>query len=162
MFTTGVFAATGNLHQNIFSVCGLLIAASVLGNITGYWFGKKAGLLLYSKEDSRFFRKEHLVTAEKFYKKYGWLALTVGLFLPITRTFVPIVAGMVKLNFRDFIIFVLADSMLWVLSFVLAGYFIGNISFLKAYIHYIIIIIIFVITIPVVYGIIKKLRNLNK
>ena len=162
MFATGVFAATGNLHQNIFFVCGLLVAASVLGNITGYWFGRKAGLLLYKREDSKFFRMGHLRSAEEFYKKYGWLALIGGLFLPITRTFAPIVAGMVKLNFRDFIIFILAGSVLWVLSFVLAGYFIGNISFLKEYINYFVITIVFVITIPVVYGIVKKLRKLNK
>src|SRR5580765_4767899 len=83
MFTAGVFVATGAMDHNIITVCSLLILASVLGNMTGYWFGKKAGPLLYNRKDSRFFRREHLAAAEVFYKKYGRMALTAGAFFPI-------------------------------------------------------------------------------
>src|SRR5204863_9561014 len=71
LFATGVFVATVGLDYSLFIVCCLLILAAVLGNITGYWFGRKTGPLLYSREDSRFFRKQHLKTAEAFYNKYG-------------------------------------------------------------------------------------------
>ena len=104
LFTTGIYTATGGLQNDLFTVCCLLILASILGNLTGYWFGWKTGPLLYKRKDSRFFKKQHLKTAETFYNKYGWLALTVGLYLPIIRTFASIVAGMVKLNFRRFIL----------------------------------------------------------
>src|SRR6187549_607958 len=102
LFTTGIYTATGDLQYDIFTVCILLILASVLGNLTGYWFGWKTGPLLYRKEDTKFYKKHHLTTAESFYKKYGWLALTLGLYLPIIRTFASVVAGMVGLNFRKF------------------------------------------------------------
>ena len=93
LFTAGVFVASGDLRYNIFFVIGLLILASILGNITGYWFGRKTGPLLYRRKDSRFFKQRHLKTAESFYQKHGWLALTLGLYLPIIRTFAPFVAG---------------------------------------------------------------------
>jgi membrane-associated protein len=119
-----------------------LILASVLGNLTGYWFGWKTGPLLYSRKDSRFFKKQHLKTAETFYNKYGWLALTVGLYLPIIRTFASIVAGMVRLNSRRFILLTVIGSVFWILSFVLAGYFIGSRPFLKPWLNYIVIVLV--------------------
>ena len=159
MFTAGVFVATGVLHYNIFTVCCLLILASLLGNSTGYGFGKKTGPLLYRKKDSRFFKQEYLKAAEKFYEKYGGIALTGGLFFPIIRTFAPIVAGVIKLNFRKFILFTFIGSVAWVLSFVLTGYFIASMPFLKPYLKYIIIAIIVFVTIPVVVRIIKEFKK---
>ena len=162
LFTTGIYAATGGLQYDLFTVCCLLILASVLGNLTGYWFGWKTGPLLYKRKDSRFFKKQHLKTAETFYNKYGWLALTVGLYLPIIRTFASIVAGMVKLNFRRFILLTVTGSMVWRLSFVLAGYFIGSRPFLKPWLNYIVIGFILIVTIPLIIWIFKELTNMRK
>ena len=135
LFAAGVFIATGGLHYSIYTVSGLLILASVLGNVTGYWFGRQTGPLLYNRKDSKFFRKQHLKTAEAFYNKYGWLALTAGLFLPIIRTFASIVAGMIRLDFRRFILLTFTGSVIWILSFVSAGYFIGSRPFLKPWLN---------------------------
>jgi len=162
LFTAGLFVATGGLHHNIFIVCSLLILASVLGNLTGYWFGWKAGPALYRRKDSKFFRKHHLTTAESFYKKYGWLALTIGLYLPIVRTFASTVAGMVKLSFRRLIFLTFTGSVVWILSFVLLGYFIGKMPFLKPWLKYIIILFILVVTIPMIIWIRKELKSLRK
>lgn len=162
LFTAGIFAATGGLHYDIFTICILLILASVLGNLTGYWFGWKTGPLLYKREDSKFYRKHHLTTAESFYRKHGWLALTVGLYLPIIRTFASIVAGMVGLNFRRFIMLTTTGSVVWILSFVLAGYFIGSRPLLKPWLKYIVIIFIVAVTIPLAIWIIKELKNLRR
>ena len=162
MFTAGVFVATGAMDHNIITVCSLLILASVLGNMTGYWFGKKAGPLLYNRKDSRFFRREHLAAAEVFYKKYGRMALTAGAFFPIIRTFAPIVAGMINVNFRQFIISSLSGAILWVLSFVFAGYLIGSMPFLKPYLKYIIIGIIILVTVPIVISIVREFRKAAK
>jgi membrane-associated protein len=162
LFVTGVLAATGDLNNNIFTICALLIPAAILGNLTGYWFGWKAGPLLYQRKDSRLFKKRHLRTAETFYNKYGWLALTVGLYLPIIRTFASIVAGMVRLNFRRFILLTVTGSMVWILSFVLAGYFIGSRPFLKPLLKYIVIGFIVLVTIPLIVWIIKELRKMRK
>ena len=159
LFTAGVFIATGDLPENIFIVCSLLIIAACLGNITGYWFGLKAGPILYKRKESRFFKRKHLDAAETFYKKNGNIALAAGLFFPIIRTFAPIVAGMIKLNFSHFVFFTLIGSVLWIISFVMSGYLIGIMPFLKPYLKYIIIGIILTVTTPVIIGII---RNLNK
>ena len=162
LFTAGLFTATGVLHYDIFTICILLIIASIAGNLTGYWFGWKTGPLLYKRKDSRFFKKKHLTTAESFYNKYGWLALTVGLYLPVIRTFASIVAGMVGLNFRRFILLTTAGSTIWVLSFVLTGYFIGSSPYLKPWLNYIVIFFVVAVTIPLIIWIIKELRRLRK
>ena len=162
LFTTGIYTASGGLQYDLFTVCCLLILASVLGNLTGYWFGWKTGPLLYKRKDSRFFKKQHLKTAETFYNKYGWLALTVGLYLPIIRTFASIVAGMIKLNFRRFILLTVTGSVVWILSFVLAGYFIASRPFLKPWLNYIVIGFILIVTIPLIIWIFKELSTMRK
>jgi membrane-associated protein len=162
LFAAGVFVATGGLHYSFLAVCSLLILASLLGTITGYWFGRQTGPLLYSRKDSRFFRRHHLKTAESFYNKYGWLALTAGLFLPIIRTFAPIVAGIIKLDLRRFLVLTFTGSLIWIVSFVSAGYFIGSRPFLKPWLNYIVITFILVITIPLIIKTIKELRTLRK
>jgi membrane-associated protein len=159
LFTAGVLVATGSLHYSLFTVCSLLTAAAVLGNITGYWLGRNGGPLLYKRKDSRFFRKEHLQTAERFYKKYGGPALAAGLFFPLIRTFAPLVAGMIKVNFRRFLLFTFIGSVSWIVSFVVAGYLIGNMPFLKPYLKYVIIIILVVVTLPVIIRIIKEFKK---
>jgi membrane-associated protein len=130
--------------------------------MTGYCFGLTVGPRLYRREDSKFFRKQHLKTAESFYKKYGGLALTMGLYLPIIRTFASVVAGMVKLNFLRFLLLTFAGSVLFVLSFVLAGYFIGSMPFLKPWLKYIIIIFILIVTIPLSFRMVKELRRMKR
>ena len=162
LFTTGIYTASGGLQYDLFTVCCLLILASVLGNLTGYWFGWKTGPLLYKRKDSKFFKKQHLKTAETFYNKYGWLALTVGLYLPIIRTFASIVAGMIKLNFRRFILLTVTGSVVWILSFVLAGYFIASRPFLKPWLNYIVIGFILIVTIPLIIWIFKELSTMRK
>lgn len=159
MFTAGVFVATGQLNYNIVTVCFLLITAAVLGNITGYGFGWKTGPLLYKRKESKFFRKQHLQAAESFYKKYGKIALAGGLFFPIIRTFAPIVAGMIKMSFRRFILFTTIGAVGWIASFVMAGYLIGSVPALKPYLKYIILFIIITVTSPIVIRIVKHLNR---
>ena len=162
LFTAGIYTATGGLEYDIFTIYSLLTLASILGNLTGYWFGWKTGPLLYSRKDSRFFKKQHLKTAETFYNKYGWLALTVGLYLPIIRTFASIVAGIVRLNFRRFILLTVTGSVVWVLSFVFAGYFLASRPFLKPWLNYIVIGFILVVSMPLITWMIKELRKMRK
>lgn len=162
MFTAGVFIAGGKLPYNIFPVCIVLIAAAVLGNITGYGLGWKAGSVLYHRKESRFFRKAHLDASEKFYNKYGKLALAAGLFFPIIRTFAPLVAGMIKVEFRQFVVYTTLGCIGWILSFVLAGYLIGSVPALQPYLKYIVLFIIVAITAPILIRIIKTLKQAGR
>jgi membrane-associated protein len=162
LFVTGVLAVKGDVTYDIFTICGLLIPAAILGNITGYWIGWKAGPLLYKRKDSKLFKQRHLKKAESFYEKYGWVTLTLGLYLPIIRTFAPAVAGIIRLKFRRFIFLSVAGSIAWVLSFVLAGYFIGSRPYLKSWLTYIVIFFILFVTIPLLVSIIKQFRKPKK
>ena len=162
LFTAGVFVATGDLHENLFIVCGVLIIASSLGNMVGYYFGQKAGPMMYKRKDSRFFKRRYLDKAEVFYKRYGNIALAGGLFLPITRTFSPILAGVIKLNFSRFMILTFIGSVLWISTFVLAGYLVGIMPFLKQYLKYIVIGIIISVTIPILIGMVRNIKHTEK
>ena len=162
LFTAGVFVATGDLHENLFIVCSLLTTASVLGNIVGYWFGLKAGPTIYKRRDSRFYKRRYLDKAEAFYNKYGNIALAAGLFFPIIRTFSPIVGGVIKMNFSRFLLFTFIGSVLWISTFVITGYLVGVMPFLRQYLKYIVIGIIIGVTIPILVGIIRKLNNPEK
>lgn len=159
LFTGGVFIATGGLQYNLFTSCSLLTLASVLGNLTGYWFGRQAGPSLYRRQDSRFFRRKYLVAAEEFYRKHGRLTLAAGFYLPVIRTFAPIVAGMIRLEFHRFIWPTVIGSVIWIVSFVATGYFIGSRPFLKPWLTYIVIGFILVVTLPILVRVIKGLRK---
>lgn len=159
LFMAGVLIATDLLDHNFFTLCSLGVLASLLGNATGYIIGFKTGPLLYRKEDSGFFKKQYLVKAENFYKKYGGLAISVGLFLPLIRTFNPIVAGIIKQKFTHFMSFALIGSVAWVVSFGFAGYLIGSMPFLRPYLNYIVLVIIILVTVPVVIKIIREIKK---
>jgi membrane-associated protein len=135
----------------------LVIIASVLGNIAGYWFGKKTGPLLFERRDTWIFKRKHLLRAKEFYDKYGKTTIFLAKFLPIIRTFAPIVAGIVKMNPAHFVFYNVAGSFAWVSSMMLGGYFLNSwvlrrFGFsLQDYIEPITIAIILVTTLPVLY-----------
>jgi membrane-associated protein len=162
LFTAGILCSTGFLHTNIATLCIGIWLAAILGNLTGYGFGWKVGKALYNKKDTLLFKKKYLQTAEIFFNKYGGMALIMGRFLPIVRTFAPIFAGVVKFNFRKFLFFNIAGGFLWVFSLVLAGYFIAEIfPQIKNYLEYFILGIIVITWIPVIRTYLKE-RNRRK
>lgn len=160
LFAAGIFLE--RLAQEFFGfhfifIILLVIIASVLGNIVGYWFGRKAGPLLYERKETWLFRKKHLVRATEFYHEYGKATIFLAKFLPIIRTFAPIVAGIVKMDRSTFIFYNIVGSMAWVSSMMLGGYFLeewvkDRFDFsLKDHIEAITIAIILVTTLPVLY-----------
>lgn len=157
LFTAGVFVASGGMQHDIFTVNSLLVLSSVTGSLTGYGIGLHAGRLLSNKKDSRFFRRKHLIAAEVFYNKHGGWALMAGYFLPLIRTFAPVVAGMIRLDFKKYFLFAFIGSVIWISSFVLSGYFIGRMPFLKPWLTYIVIGFIIIVTIPLLTRIVKEL-----
>ena len=135
----------------------MVMIASVLGNLVGYWFGNKTGPLLYERRETWLFKRKHLIKATKFYDKYGKPTIFLAKFLPFIRTFAPIVAGVVKMNKPIFIFYNIAGSICWASSMMLGGYFLEswvaskfNFS-LKDHIEAITVGIILVTTLPVLY-----------
>lgn len=101
----------------------LVILASVLGNIVGYWFGYKTGPVLFERKDSLLFKRKHLIKARDFYEQYGKGTIFMAKFLPVVRTFAPIIAGIVRMNKATFMFYNIAGSIAWVCSMMLAGYY---------------------------------------
>src|ERR1035437_2818850 len=161
LFTAGLFCSTGIIKLHLVMLVILIILAAVAGNMVGYAFGKKVGTLLFNRKSSFFFRQEHLVAAHEFYIKHGKKTIILSRFLPIVRTFAPIVAGIVKLDYYKFFIYSLVGAIFWVNGLVLTGYFMGKyIPKTKDYLGYIVIFLIVITSIPFLYNSIrKKLRK---
>lgn len=158
LFLAGMFVATDRLDVSIYLLIAGLIAAAIAGNFVGYWFGKKTGPVLYQREDSFFFKKRFLLAAEKYYKKQGAFALIMGRFIPIVRTFAPIIAGIVRLDYRKFAFYNITGAFLWITSLTLLGFFLGR-KFEKEindYLLYIIVGFILITTIPLVITYLKR------
>lgn len=154
LFVTGVYSSliSDSLGGMPLIVIMLLIAiAGVAGNYVGYWFGRKSGPLLFSRKDTFFFKKKHLYQAKEFFEKYGGGAIFLARFLPIVRTFAPIVAGIVQMERKRFMMFNVLGSFAWVFSMILAGYYLDK-SFptLKNHLDIIIVLLILITTLPVI------------
>jgi len=143
------------VHWSIILI--LVMIASVLGNMVGYWFGRKAGPLLYERKETWLFKRKHLVRATDFYHRYGKATIFLAKFLPIIRTFAPIVAGIVKMDRPVFMFYNIVGSIWWVASMMMGGYFLESWVLsrwgfsLKDHIEAITIAIILVTTLPVLY-----------
>jgi membrane-associated protein len=157
LFMAGIFCSTGKFDVSITTLTLSLIAAGILGNYTGYWFGYRAGPALFKKDNSIFFKKRYVELAEGFYAKHGGMALVLGRFFPIIRTFAPIFAGVVKVDLKKFTIYNFIGSIAWVSTFTLAGYFLGiRYPDLKYYLKYVILGLILITTIPLIIAFLKK------
>lgn len=125
LFTAGVLASQGFLSLPVLLI-GCILAA-IIGDTIGYWSGKKYGRKLFEKENSLFFKKKHLYDAEIFYEKHGKFTIIIARFVPIIRTFAPIVAGIGKMRYSLFLSYNVFGGIFWVSLMLLAGYFLGGI-----------------------------------
>lgn len=126
LFTSGFLVQQNIFTINIHLFVFLLFIAAVLGDSTGYTFGRRVGRRLFDREDSKFFKKEHLLRAEQFYQKHGSKTIVLARFVPFVRTFAPIVAGVSQMSYRHFLIYNILGAALWTASFTYLGYFAGS------------------------------------
>lgn len=148
LFAAGALSATSSL--NIYLLWTLLMIAAVLGDTVNYWIGHFIGPVVFERE-SRLIKKEYLIKTQKFYDKYGGHAIILARFVPIVRTFAPFVAGVARMSYPHFITYNVVGGILWVSLFSWGGYFFGNLPFVKANFHYVVLaIIVFSIT-PIIY-----------
>jgi len=156
LFVTGLMIAnssepTSSDAINLVYWISLIVVAGIIGNSVGYWFGKKTGPILFNKKDTFLFKQKHIKQAHDFYEKRGGGAIILARFLPIVRTFAPIVAGIVDMDRKQFFFYNVLGSFLWVVSMVLAGYFLGENVWVKYNFEKIVIGLIVVTTAPVLF-----------
>jgi membrane-associated protein len=155
LVTAGLFAARGDLDIAWLIPC--LICAAIVGNGTGYYIGNRAGHALYSRPNSFFFRRQHLIRTHEFYERHGGKTIILAQFMPIVRTFAPVVAGAADMTYRRFATFNVVGAILWITSMTLTGYSLGRIvPNIESRIHLVVAVVIFLSLLP---GIIAFLRS---
>ena len=160
LFVAGAVVASADLNVHI--LVGLLILAAVLGDSVNYSIGHYIGPRVYQKQDSRWFKQDHLRRTQAFYDKYGGVTIIIGRFVPIVRTFAPFLAGVAGMSYRRFFAFNVVGGILWVASLVYAGYVFGNIPWVKDNLTFIVIGIVIVSLIPIATTYFKERRASTK
>jgi membrane-associated protein len=151
LFTVGLFVALGTIHHPLWFVCVVLTVAAVAGNVCGYWLGRLIGPPLFKPRSGlvgRIFQQKYVTQTEAFFDKYGSRALILARFVPIVRTFVTLVAGVGRMDFRRFITYTAIGGIAWACGVTIAGYYLGRIDFIHRNIEAALILIVLVSVIP--------------
>jgi membrane-associated protein len=147
LVTAGLLAARGYL--NVYALAPVLTVAAICGNSVGYFIGRATGPRIFSRENSLFFNKKHAIRAHQFYEKHGRKTIVLAQFMPIIRTFGPVVAGVGGMKFRTFITFNIMGAVLWIWSMVAIGYFLGSyIPGIDQHIEIVVAIVVFISLLP--------------
>jgi membrane-associated protein len=158
LVTAGIFAAKGDLDLLTLNLA--LSAAAIVGDTVGYRIGYTTGPKIFTRENSLLFNRKHLISAKEFYDRYGGFTIAIARFIPIIRTFAPVVAGVGAMSYRRFLAFNVFGGIFWVMMTTLAGYFLGTfIPNIQEQIHLVIAIVIFLSLLP---GMIKFLSEWRK
>ncbi len=170
LVVAGLFAAAGKLNLAI--LMSSLFVAAVIGDTVGYLTGRKMGRTLFTKPKSRFFNPKHIAKAHAFYEKHGGKTIVIARFVPIVRTFAPIVAGAAEMSYRNFIFYNVFGGLLWIVSMLLAGYFLGSLVeqfmrnvfgiegfLLEDHIDKVVIVVVFLSILPIIIEFIKARRE---
>jgi membrane-associated protein len=156
LFATGAICAVDGSPLNVGVVLALMVAAAVLGDATNYAIGYRVGPKVFKSETSWWLNKKHLLRAQAFYERHGGKTIVLARFMPIIRTFAPFVAGIGKMQYRRFAVFNISGGAAWVTSFLLAGFWFGNLPWVKKQFHVVIVVIIILSVLP---GIIEYFRG---
>jgi membrane-associated protein len=155
LVTAGLLAARGYL--NVYTLAPVLTVAAICGNSVGYFIGRTTGPRIFNRENSLFFNKKHAIRAHEFYEKYGRKTIVLAQFMPIIRTFAPVVAGVGGMKFRTFITFNIIGAVFWIWSMVGIGYFLGSyIPGIDQHIEIVVVVVVFISILP---GIISWYRG---
>ena len=162
LFVVGLFVGNGAIGTPLWATCILLFVAAFAGNLLGYWIGRRAGPTLFRREDSRIFKKKYIDHTEEFFNKYGAAAIILGRFIAIVRTFITVLAGAGKMDFRRYTLYSAIGAALWTVSLTVLGYLIGNVPVIKNNLEYAILLIVFVSIVPIVIHRLKARRDAGR
>ncbi|WP_344322112.1 DedA family protein [Streptomyces macrosporus] len=160
LFTAGLLVATDQyLHYPLWLVCTLVVVAAILGDQVGYTFGRKVGPALFRRPDSRLFKQENVEKAHRFFEKHGPKSLVLARFVPIVRTFTPIVAGVSRMRYRSFLVFNVIGGVLWGAGVTLLGAALGQVRFVHDNIEAILVGIVLLSVLPIVFEYLRARRR---
>ncbi|MEI8259994.1 MAG: VTT domain-containing protein [Actinomycetes bacterium] len=159
LFIVGLFIASGAIQINIALACVLLFVAALAGNIVGYWIGAAAGPAIFRRQDSRLFKQKYVDHTHTFFERYGNRAIVLARFVPIVRTFITVVAGVGRMDFRRYLMFSAIGAVLWAGGVTLLGYFLGNIEFVKSHIELILILVVVLSVVPLIVEFVRHRRQ---
>jgi membrane-associated protein len=159
LITAGVLANPANpnhvLALDITTLNGILLVAAIVGDQVGFFLGTRAGVSIWNRPDSRFYKRKHLEAAHEFYERYGGFSVVAARYVPIVRTFVPFVAGVARMPYRNFVFWNIGGGILWVTSLLWVGYYLGQTP-LANRLDKIIVVVVLVSVLPMAVGILKK------
>jgi membrane-associated protein len=159
LFVTGAVAAARPDVLNIWVLIPLLIVAAITGDATGYYIGRKTGPRLFARPDSRLFKRDHLIKTQEFYEKHGPKTIVLARFMPIVRTFAPVVAGVANMEYRKFATFNIAGGIGWIVSMLTAGYLLGTVPIVKDNFEKAVIGIILLSILPMIIHVVQEKRR---
>jgi membrane-associated protein len=158
LITAGLFAARGDFKFASFILA--LIPAAIIGNATGYFIGHRTGMALYQRPNSFLFRREHLTMTHDYYVKHGGKTIVIAQFIPILRTFAPVVAGVAEMGYRQFATYNVVGAILWVGSMTTAGYTLGKVvPNIEQRIHYVVAVVIAISLMPPAIAFLKRRKS---
>ena len=151
LVTAGLLASQPEFGLNVWALGALLSVAAIVGNTVGYFIGRASGPRLFTRDDSLLFKKKHLYRAQEFYGKHGGKTLVIARFMPIVRTFVPVVAGLANMPFATYTAYNVLGGVLWIWSMLFIGYFLGRlVPGIDKYIEVMILVIVFLSVLPAI------------
>lgn len=162
LFTGGLLSAQENPVVSIWVLLPAVILVAFLGDQSGYWIGRAIGPALFNKEDTRFFKKRYVTETHEFFEKHGPKTIILARFVPIVRTFMPVLAGVSKMDYRKFVTFDIVGAILWGGGVTVLGYFLGNVEFIRKNVEAIFLLIVFVSILPGIIHVVKNLINRAK
>lgn len=159
LFTAGLFVATGAIGTPLWVVCVLLVVAAFVGNVAGYWIGRKAGPAIFDKPKSRLFKPEHVEKTQGFFDKYGNRAIVMARFVPIVRTFITVMAGVGRMEPKRYFTYSLVGGVAWAAGVTVLGYFLGQFQVVRDNIELMLILIVLISVLPIIVEVIRARRQ---
>ena len=160
LFAMGAMCAIGGM--NLWLSLGLMLFAAIAGDSVNYWIGQKFGRMIVDNEKAFFIKEKHVQKTEEFYARHGSKAIVLASFVPIVRTFIPFIAGIGTMKYKTFITYNVIGGTVWVLLFIFAGFFFGNVPFVRDHFEFVIIAIILVSVLPGVFVWVREKLALRK
>jgi membrane-associated protein len=158
LFTAGLLVATGAIEVPLWLVCALLVVAALLGNVCGYWIGRAAGPSIFSRPDSRLFKREYVDRTHAFFTRYGGRAVVLGRFVPIVRTFITVMAGVGRMQARRYLAYSFVGGVAWAAGVTLLGHWLGGFAFARDNIELMLVGVVTLSLVPILVEVLRSRR----